>query len=57
MHRGILISALVFTLILGVLTLYALARYGPRPLELISLLVLAMFGYGIIGALTQSPRD
>lgn len=57
MHRGILVSALVFIAILGVLTLFALIQYGPRPLELISLLVLAMFGYGIIGALTQPPRD
>jgi hypothetical protein len=57
MHRGILVCALLVIGILGALTLYALIQYGPRPLELISLLVLAMFGYGIIGALTQPPRD
>ena len=57
MHRAILVAALSFTLVLGLLTAYALIRYGPRPLELISLLVLALFGYGIIGALTQPPRD
>ena len=56
MSRVILAAALLVTLILGVLTLWALFTYGPRPLELLSLLVLALFGYGIVGALLQPPR-
>jgi hypothetical protein len=55
--RAILAVALFVTAILGVLSLWALFTYGPRPLEVLSLLVLAMFGYGIVGALLQPPRD
>ena len=57
MSRAILALALLVTLVLGVLSLWALFTYGPRPLELLSLLVLALFGYGIVGALLQPPRD
>lgn len=57
MSRAILAAALFVTLILGALTLWALFTYGPRPLELLSMLVLALFGYGIVGALLQPPRD
>ena len=57
MSRLILACALLVIAVLGTLTLYALFRYGPRPLELLSLLVLAMFGYGVVGALLQPPRD
>ena len=57
MSRAILFAAFLVTLVLGALTLWALVRYGPRPLELLSLLVVAMFGYGILGALMQPPRD
>ena len=56
MSRVILAAALFVTLILGVLTLWALFTYGPRPLELLSLLILALFGYGIVGALLQPPK-
>ena len=57
MNRAILLIALVVTAVLGVLSLWALFTYGPRPLELLSLLVLALFGYGIVGALLQPPRE
>lgn len=57
MSRGVLLMALLVIVILGVLSLWALFTYGPRPLELLSLLVLAMFGYGVVGALLQPPRD
>jgi hypothetical protein len=57
MSRAILAVALFVTAVLGALTLWALFTYGPRPLELLSLLVLAMFGYGIVGALLQPPRE
>ena len=57
MSRAILAMALMVTIVLGALTLWALFTYGPRPLELLSVLVLAMFAYGIVGALLQPPRD
>jgi hypothetical protein len=56
-NRGILLLALGFTILLGVLSLWALFTYGPRPLELLSLLVLALFAYGIVGALLHPPDD
>jgi hypothetical protein len=56
MSRAILGAALLVIAVLGTLTLWALFTYGPRPLELLSLLVLALFGYGIVGALLQPPR-
>jgi hypothetical protein len=56
-NRAILLIALVVIAVLGVLSLWALFTYGPRPLELLSLLVLALFGYGIVGALLQPPRE
>jgi hypothetical protein len=56
-HGPIFFMAVAFTLLFGVLTLWALFTYGPRPLELISLLVLALLVYGILGALLRRPED
>jgi hypothetical protein len=56
-HGPIFFMAVAFTLLFAVLTLWALFTYGPRPLELISLLVLALLVYGILGALLRKPED
>jgi prepilin signal peptidase PulO-like enzyme (type II secretory pathway) len=56
-HRPILAAALVFTLLLAGLTLTVLIRTGPDVLTLFSLLVLGLFGFGIIGALREPPED
>jgi hypothetical protein len=56
-HRPILAAALAFTLLLAGLTLTVLIRSGPDILTVISLLVLGLFGFGIIGALREPPQD
>ena len=50
-------AALAMTGLLGVLTVVTLVRNGPDPLTLVSLLVLALFGFGILGALRHPPPD
>jgi hypothetical protein len=53
----ILAAALGFIAVLGGLTLWVLARKGPDVLTVASILVLAMFGFGIVGALRHPPRQ
>jgi hypothetical protein len=48
--------ALAFIALLAGLTLYSLAKNGPDVLTLASILVLALFGFGIVGALRHPPR-
>ena len=48
--------ALAFIALLGGLTLYSLGQNGPDVLTLGSILVLALFGFGIVGAL-RHPDD
>jgi hypothetical protein len=52
-HR--IITALAFLLwsVLAFLTLYVLFQSGPDVLVVLSLLVLAVLGLGIFGALTE----
>ena len=53
----VLIVALVFTAGLGALTLDVLLRQGMDILVAGSLLVLALFGFGIVGALLHPPDE
>ena len=55
MRQAILVAALAMIALLAFLTLSALVRTGPDPLTLLSLLVLALFGFGIVGALRHPP--
>ena len=55
MRQVILVAALAMIALLGFLTIYNLAQHGPDPLTLLSLLVLALFGFGIVGALRHPP--
>lgn len=56
-HRPVLAAALVFTVLLAVLTIGAVIKSGPDILTVVSLLVLGLFGFGIIGALREPPQD
>jgi hypothetical protein len=47
--------ALAFTALLAFLTLFVLFDKGPDVLVVISLIVLAVFGCGIFGALGHPP--
>jgi hypothetical protein len=57
MRTVILVLALGFIAILGFLTLYVLFSSGPDVLVVVSLLVLVLFAFGVIGALSTPPRD
>ncbi len=49
--------ALAFIAILAFLTLFVLFTSGPEPLMVLSLIVLGLFAFGVIGALSMPPRD
>jgi hypothetical protein len=57
MRTVILVLALGFIAILGFLTMYVLFSSGPDLLVIVSLLVLGLFAFGVIGALSTPPRD
>ncbi|WP_372791472.1 hypothetical protein [Paraconexibacter sp.] len=54
-HKPILAVAAVFIIGFAVLTVFDILANGPNFLTAVSLLVLAMFGFGIVGALRQPP--
>ena len=49
--------ALAFIAILGFLTLFVLFSSGPDVLVVLSLVVLGLFAFGVVGALSTPPRD
>jgi hypothetical protein len=53
----ILVLALAFIGVLGFLTLYVLFSSGPDVLVVVSLIVLGLVGFGVIGALSTPSRD
>ncbi|MCW2996175.1 MAG: hypothetical protein JWQ18_3670 [Conexibacter sp.] len=54
--RPILLGALLLVLVLGGLTVYVAIRNGPDVLTVLSIIILAMLGSGIFGALKEPPR-
>jgi hypothetical protein len=50
-------AALVFTALLAFLTLFVIFESGPDVLSVLSLIVLALFFFGIFGALGSGPRN
>jgi hypothetical protein len=57
MREPILAIALVFIAVLAALTIHALVQGGPDILTVLSLLVLALFGFGVVGALRHPPDE
>jgi hypothetical protein len=57
MREPILAIVLVFIAALAALTIHALVEGGPDILTVLSLLVLAMFGFGVVGALRHPPDE
>ena len=57
MRGAVLLVALGFIAILAFLTLFVLFSSGPDVLVVVSLVVLGMFAFGVIGALSTPPRD
>jgi hypothetical protein len=54
-RTAVLAIVLAFTAALSGLTVYVMARSGPDVLTALSLLVLAMFTFGVVGALRHPP--
>jgi hypothetical protein len=54
-HKPVLAAAMLFIAAFAVLTVFDIVQNGPNFLSAVSLLVLAMFGFGIVGALRQPP--
>lgn len=55
--RNLILGAALIVIVFGAgATLSDVIRNGPTPLALASLLVLAMFAFGIVGAL-RHPED
>ena len=57
MREAILAIVLVFIAVLLALTIHALVQGGPDILTVLSLLVLALFGFGVVGALRHPPDE
>ena len=57
MRTLILVLSLGFIAILAFLTLFVLFSSGPDVLVVLSLVVLGLFAFGVIGALSTPPRD
>ena len=55
MRSVITVVALLFVCAFGFLTLYVLLDSGPDVLTGLSLIVLALMAFGILGALTEPP--
>ena len=56
MRLAVTIVALIFVCAFGFMTLYVLLRNGPDLLTGLSLIVLALMAFGILGALTEPPN-
>jgi hypothetical protein len=53
----VLALALGFTAVLGFLTLFVLFSSGPDVLVVLSLAILGLFAFGVIGALATPPPE
>jgi hypothetical protein len=56
-RQPILVVALAFIGLFLVLTFDVAVREGPDVLTVVSLVVLAMFAFGVIGALRHPPDE
>ena len=55
MRAAITLAALLFCCALGFLTVYVIVVDGPDVLTGLSLIVLVLMTFGILGALTEPP--
>ncbi len=55
-RRFALVSALGFLVLLAALTIFVLVTSGPDVLVLLSLVVVACFTSGVVGALRHPPE-
>ena len=55
MRSAVTIVALLFLCGFGFMTVYVMLRSGPDLLTGVSLIVVALMAFGILGALTEPP--
>jgi hypothetical protein len=56
--RGVVLAAaLAMIALLATLLIVDIARFGIQALDLVGLLVVALFGFGIVGALLHPPPE
>jgi hypothetical protein len=55
MRAVVTVVALVFVCAFGFMTLYVMLHSGPDLLTGVSLIVVALMAFGILGALTEPP--
>jgi hypothetical protein len=55
MRAVVTLVALLFVCGLGFMTLYVILRSGPDLLTGLSLIVIVLMAFGILGALTEPP--
>jgi hypothetical protein len=56
MRSVVTVVALLFVCAFGFMTIYVMLRSGPDLLTGVSLIVLALMAFGILGALTEPPN-
>ena len=56
-RNAVLVSALALIGTLAYLTVSVAAEHGVDVLVVVSLIVLALLGFGVLGALTTPPDD
>ena len=57
MQSAILAAALAFVILLAGMTISVTIEHGFDVLTVLSLLVLALIGFGVLGALLNQPPD
>jgi cytochrome c biogenesis protein CcdA len=53
---ALLVLVVAFTVLIGVLTALDMAHHGVNWLDVLAILIVILFGTGIVGALLQPPR-
>jgi cytochrome c biogenesis protein CcdA len=56
MRYVLLVLVVCFTVLIGVLTALDMIHHGVNWLDVLAILVVVLFGTGIVGALLQPPR-
>jgi hypothetical protein len=57
LRNFVLTLAILFIAMLTALTVDDVIQYGLSPLDVVSAMVLALFAFGILGALRQPPNE
>ena len=56
MRLLLLVLVVAFTVLIGVLTALDMAHHGVNWLDVLAILIVILFGTGIVGALLHPPR-